>query len=210
MRKITWFFFVFFAIGVGVYPILYFLVNERIGLLSAKSAEVLDSQIWWIAFYTHISFGAFALLTGWSQFSKKIRTKNLRLHRILGKVYLISILFAGTAGFYLALHANGGWIAQVGFSGMALSWLTTSFLAYLAIIKLNIESHSAWMIRSYSLAFAAVTLRLWLPFFDIALGMGFDDSYTIISWLSWVPNLFVAQYFIQRNSDLVPSRGLQS
>ncbi|MEQ9303464.1 MAG: DUF2306 domain-containing protein [Marinoscillum sp.] len=204
MRKVAWFVFVFFAIGVGVYPGLYFLVSERIGLLNAKSAELLDSQVWWIAFYTHISFGAVALLTGWSQFSRKIRAKKIRLHRILGKIYLIGILFAGTAGLYLALHANGGWIAQAGFTGMALSWLTTSILAYLAIRKLNIESHRIWMIRSYSLAFSAVTLRLWLPFFDFALGMGFDYSYTIISWLSWVPNLFVAQYFIQRNSDLVP------
>ena len=200
MRRLVWFVFVFLAIGVGIYPILYFVVSERVGLLTAKSTAVLENQIWWVAFYIHISFGAFALLTGWSQFSKRIRTKNIQLHRVLGKIYLISILFAGTAGLYLALHANGGWIAQVGFSGMALSWLTTSILAYLAILKLNIEHHRIWMIRSYSLAFAAVTLRLWLPFFDIALVMGFDDSYTIISWLSWVPNLFVAEYFINRKS----------
>ncbi|MFY0601150.1 MAG: DUF2306 domain-containing protein [Cyclobacteriaceae bacterium] len=196
MKKISWFIFVFLAIGVGLYPILYAVVDGKIGLLAAKPDEVLEKQIWWFAFYTHISFGAVALLTGWSQFSKKIRAKNIRLHRNLGKIYLIGILFAGTAGFYLALNANGGWVAQVGFSGMSLSWLTTSLLAYQTIRKSKIEEHRAWMIRSYALAFSAVTLRLWLPIFDIAFGMGFNDSYTIISWLSWVPNLFVAQYFI--------------
>lgn len=198
MKKIGWFFFVFLAIGVGVYPALYFIVDAKIGLLQAKSDAVLASQIWWGAFYTHISFGAVTLIVGWSQFSKSIRAKRIGLHKILGKIYLIGIAFAGSAGFYLALHANGGVIAQIGFGGMAICWLTTSALAYITIRKGEIMAHRKWMIRSYSLAFAAVTLRLWLPFFEFALGMGFDESYTIISWLSWVPNLFVAQYFINR------------
>ncbi|MEP4534031.1 MAG: DUF2306 domain-containing protein [Cyclobacteriaceae bacterium] len=198
MKKVGWFIFVFFALGVGLYPILYFLTSEKVGLLSAKSAEILESQVWWVAFYMHISFGAVSLLTGWSQFSKKIRAKRMSLHRTLGKIYLIAVMFGGLAGFYLALNANGGWIAQVGFSAMALCWLSTSALAYVAIRKQDFSAHRAWMIRSYALAFSAVTLRLWLPIFDIFLGMGFDDSYTIISWLSWVPNLFVAQLFVNR------------
>lgn len=198
MRKFSWFIFVFLAIGVGLYPVIYLLTNEKIGLLNAKSAELLASQAWWTAFYIHISFGAVTLLTGWSQFSKRIRAKRIRLHRNLGKAYLVGILFAGTAGFYLAIHATGGIVAQVGFAGMSLCWLMTSLLAYITIRKMQIEKHRAWMIRSYSLAFAAVTLRLWLPIFEIFFGMGFNESYTIIAWLSWVPNLLVAQLFINR------------
>jgi uncharacterized membrane protein len=173
------------------------MTGERIGLLSQKSASLLDSQIWWGAFYTHITFGAVTLLTGWSQFSKKIRDRRQGLHRILGKTYLIEVLFGGIAGFYLAINAEGGTNAQVGFTGMSLSWLITSLLAYLSIKRQEIDDHRAWMIRSYSLAFAAVTLRLWLPIFEIFFGMGFEESYTIISWLCWIPNLFVAQFFIQ-------------
>ena len=198
MKKLAWFFFVFFAIGVGLYPILYFLVDARIGLLSQKSNELLESQIWWAAFYAHISFGAITLFTGWSQFSKKIRAKRIRLHRILGKIYLGAVMFGGVAGFYLAIHSEGGIIANFGFGAMALAWLATSTLAYLSIRKREIDEHRAWMMRSYALAFAAVTLRLYLPTFEIFFGMGFDESYTIISWLCWVPNLFVAQYFIGR------------
>ena len=196
MKKIGWFFFVFFAIVVGLYALLYFQVSENVGLLTRKSMKLLVSQVWWAAFNVHISFGGIALLIGWSQFSKKIRDKKIRLHRTLGKIYLIAVMFAGVAGFYLAIHSEGGIIANVGFSGMALAWLTTSTLAYRSIRKLQIDAHRAWMIISYALAFAAVTLRLYLPTFEIFFGMGFDESYTIIAWLCWVPNLFVAQYFI--------------
>ena len=162
MKNLAWFFFIFFAIGVGLYPILYFLVGENVGLLTQKSAQLLESQIWWAAFYTHVSFGGIALLIGWSQFSKKIRDKKIKLHRTLGKIYLIAVMLAGVAGFYLAIHSEGGVIANFGFGGMALCWLTTSTLAYLSIRKREIDQHRAWMIRSYSLAFAAVTLRLYL------------------------------------------------
>lgn len=199
MKRLGWFIFIFLAIGVGIYPMLYLLVDGKIALLSSKPDEVLQKQIWWLAFYTHISFGAVTLLIGWSQFSEKLRTRRTKLHRVVGKIYLIAVAFAGIAGFYLALDANGGWIAQMGFTLMSIFWLATSLLAYLTIRKLKIDEHRAWMIRSYALAFSAVTLRLYLPFFDHVLGMSFNESYTIIAWLCWVPNLFLAQYFISRN-----------
>lgn len=202
MKKLGWIFFIFFAISVGLYPIVYFLTDEKVGLLNAKSAELLESQIWWIAFYMHIGFGAITLLTGWSQFSKKIRAKRLRLHRTLGKIYVITVLLSGSAGFYLAINATGGIVAQSGFTAMSLTWLTTTILAYATILKGNQDAHRMWMIRSYAVAFAAVTLRIYLPLFEIALGMGFNQSYPIIAWVSWVPNLFVAQLFIQRKSAL--------
>jgi uncharacterized membrane protein len=202
MKKLGWFFFVFFAMGVGLYPILYFITDEKVGLLNAKSDELLESQIWWTAFYIHISFGAISLLTGWSQFSRRIRAKRLKLHRLLGKIYVIVVFISGSAGFYLAVNATGGLVAQTGFSFMSLTWLSTTILAYTSIKKLNLNEHRAWMIRSYAVAFAAVTLRIYIPLFEIILGMGFNDSYPIIAWISWVPNLFVAQLFINRKSAI--------
>ena len=42
MKKLGWFFFIFFAIGVGLYPIMYFLVSENVGLLTQQSPELLE------------------------------------------------------------------------------------------------------------------------------------------------------------------------
>jgi uncharacterized membrane protein len=134
-----------------------------------------------VAFYIHIGFGAITLLTGWSQFSKKIRAKRLNLHRILGKIYAITVLISGSAGFYLALNATGGLVAQSGFTLMSLTWLSTTILAYSTILKGDQKAHRTWMIRSYATAFAAVTLRIYIPLFEIVHGMGFDQSYPIIA-----------------------------
>lgn len=197
MKTVGWTFFIFFAVFVGVYPFLYLILDMSQGLLASKSPELKESLFWQSGFYTHILLGAVALLSGWSQFSRRIRNRNLKLHRTLGKIYLIAVLFSGIAGLYIAYHATGGLIAAFGFSGLAIAWLFTSSKAYFSIRKKNIDQHQYWMIRSYALCFAAVTLRIWLPLFQFALGMEFISAYLIIAWLCWVPNLAVAELIVR-------------
>jgi hypothetical protein len=52
------------------------------------------------------------------------------------------------------------------------------------------------MTRSFALAFAAVTLRIYLPGSMIA-GLDYAESYPAIAWLCWLPNLLVAQLLIR-------------
>ena len=66
LNKTLWFLFAFFAIGVGLYPLLYFFMDESQGLLSHKTPELLASTIWNVAFRLHIFLGGLTLLTGWS------------------------------------------------------------------------------------------------------------------------------------------------
>lgn len=199
LKKIYWVIFAFLAIGIGLYPIIYLIADMKSnGLLGSKSEELLASTLYNIGFYTHIYFGGLALLTGWSQFSKKWRIKFLKTHRALGKIYVISVLFSGLAGLYIAFHANGGLPAKLGFGILAVLWLYTTSLAYNNIKNKNITAHQRWMIRSYALCFAAVTLRLWLPTLPGLLGIGFDEAYVIISWLCWVPNIMVAEIIIRK------------
>lgn len=195
MKTIRWSAFVFFSVLVGMYPLLYLLVDMSGGFLASKG-DLLQSTLWNIAFYQHILLGAVAMLTGWSQFSQRIRNRNLRLHRTLGKIYIIAVVLSGSAGFYLALFATGGLVSNLGFSFLAVSWLFTTVQAYLLIRKREVDAHQHWMIRSYALCWAAVTLRLWIPFFQLATDLEFVTAYRIIAWLCWVPNLIVAEIII--------------
>ena len=58
-------------------------------------------------------------------------------------------------------------------------------------------AHRKWMIRSFALTFAAVTLRLYLPIAQL-LPIEFDNAYRVISFLCWVPNLIVAEAYLRR------------
>lgn len=197
-KRFLWFIFAFLAIGVGLYPLLYFFMDQSQGLLSQKSPEILASSAWYTAFYLHIFLGGLSLLTGWSQFSRKLRTSRLSLHRTLGKIYVASVLISGTAGLYIAFYATGGLVTQWGFGLLSVSWLFTTYMAFTKIRRLEIQLHQQWMIRSYALAFAAVMLRIYMPFMQAGLGMTFLDAYLIVSWLCWVPNLLVAELVVRR------------
>jgi len=202
LKNLPWIPFALLAIAIGLYPLIYYFVDMHDkGLLQSKPAELLRNPIWHTLFYLHISFGGLALLIGWTQFSKKLRGRYLRVHRLVGKIYVLSVFISSCAGLYIALFASGGIICSLGFGTLALLWLFTDIQAYTSIRKLRIAEHEAWMIRNYALAFAAVTLRIWLPLTTGLGHMEFVTSYRIISWLCWVPNLIIAELIIRRKSN---------
>src|SRR5690606_19177430 len=107
--------FAILAIGIGQYRLLYFFSAEDSGLWQGKSKDISANIIWRIGFYGHIIFGGLALLTGWSQFSRKLRVKKLELHRNLGKIYVLSALISGICGIYIGFYASGGLVPSLGF-----------------------------------------------------------------------------------------------
>lgn len=111
---------------------------------------------------------------------------------------MLSVLLSGISGLGIAFYATGGIIPALGFAGLAILWLYTTFNAYTSIKKGQVTNHQRWIIRSYALCFAAVTLRLYLPTFLGLLHMDFIPAYKIIAWLCWVPNILIAEIFIVR------------
>ena len=149
------------------------------------------------AVYTHLGASAIALGLGPFQFDAAARARRLRLHRWLGRAYLVGVLAGGASGFVLAQIAQGGLVAHIGFGALAAVWISTAALAYRSIRAGRRAEHRKWMIRNYALTFAAVTLRIYLPA-SVALGAPFALTYPAISWLCWVPNLWLAERWIVR------------
>lgn len=205
IKKISYYFFAISCVAIGLYPAIYFIIDRRFGLLRSKSATLLADLTWNSMFYTHIILGGIALLIGWIQFNKKFRSKNLNLHKKIGKIYVTCCLISGIAGFYIALHATGGVGPKTGFFLMALFWFFTTLFAFLAIKKGDIIKHQKLMIYSYAACFSAVTLRIWLPILISSLG-SFLPAYRVVAWLSWVPNVIVAYFIIKYQFKTNPSK----
>lgn len=144
----------------------------------------------------HFSTGAIAIVAGAFQFSASLRRKRLSLHRLLGRFYVGSILISGIASFVLAINSVGGIYVQTGFGLMATFWLITTFRAYQLIRQGNVKGHENWMVRSYAVTLAGVTLRLWLGL-SILLGAKFSEAYPILAWACWIPNLIVAEWYLR-------------
>ena len=71
-------------------------------------------------------------------------------------------------------------------------------MAYFSIRAGNVKLHQQWMVRSYALTLAAVTLRIQLPLIQGTLGLSFDEAYAIVAWFAWIPNLIVAEWFFNQ------------
>jgi Predicted membrane protein (DUF2306) len=152
----------------------------------------------------HLAGAAIALAVGPFQLNTGLRTRFIKVHRWMGRSYVAGVLLGGLAALALATIAQTGLPARVGFGLLAVLWLTSTGMAYRHIRARHQASHRRWMIRSYALTFAAVTLRIYLPLSQ-AYGIPFDPAYQTIAWMCWVPNLVVAEWIILRQPAPSPS-----
>lgn len=150
-----------------------------------------------IAFFIHVFSAIFVLLAGYTQFSNSIRIKFPQWHRRLGWLYIaVTLLLAGPSGFIIGIYANGGLSSQIAFCLLAFLWMLFTAIALFKIIKKQVPSHKAWMIRSFALALSAITLRAWKYILVAAFHPKPMDVYQIVAWLGWTLNLVIAELII--------------
>ncbi|MFK7948840.1 MAG: DUF2306 domain-containing protein [Saprospiraceae bacterium] len=181
------------------YPYLVPPYPTTIDFLATKQ-DVLHIEPWKIAFYIHISSSFLVILAGLTQFSNTLLKKRPKIHRNIGKLYVVVILFiSGPSGMLMAFYANGGIFGQIAFTTLSVLWITFTYLAYRYIRKGNVLAHGKWMFRSFALSLSAVTLRLLmftigiLPFY-----VDFEIVYMINGWLSWMLNLGITEILIRK------------
>jgi hypothetical protein len=145
------------------------------------------------AVWSHIVGSLIALAAGPLQFNSRLRSRALGFHRWNGRVYVVAVLVGGIGALALAPMSQEGIVTHVGFGALAVCWLFCTIQGYRAIRTGDDVVHRVWMIRSFALTFAAVTLRIILPL-ELAFGMPFAIAYRIVSWACWVPNLAIAAW----------------
>ncbi|MCA9149415.1 MAG: DUF2306 domain-containing protein [Planctomycetales bacterium] len=192
MRPLYWIVFATFCSIVGAYPLVYLLADGKFGVLQTKS-DALVANVWWrLGFYVHIVSGGVALSVGWSQFVKSWRNRCVKLHRVVGKLYVLMACVSGLAAVSISPLSSTGRIAGLGFGSLGVVWLCVTLQAYWSIRNRKVRLHECMMVYSYSACCAAVTLRLWLPLLLAVLRLDFAIAYPLVAWLCWVPNLLVA------------------
>lgn len=147
----------------------------------------------------HIGPATVALLVGGLLFGLAGRLPR-RLHEMLGEIYVISVGLSAAGAALLVPHALGGAVGVAGFLVLTVFWANSTGLGALNTLCGNRIEHRAWMIRSYALTVAGVSLRLQSPILTGLLDLSFDAVYAITAWSSWVPNLIVAEALVRRPS----------
>ncbi|MGW5720453.1 DUF2306 domain-containing protein [Amycolatopsis sp. NPDC003865] len=186
------------------------LVYPYLGLDIADSRLDVRDGVQYAVLVAHVFTATVALVLGPLQFVPKVRARG-RLHRTLGRVYLL----AGVVPSALAAMPVAVWsgrpLTQVSLTLAAVLWLVTAVLAYRAARRRDFAAHRAWMLRNYALTFLAVTSRVLVPVLLLAQApFGNADPATLIpvgQTLGWVVDLVVVEILLrQRPATRSPRR----
>jgi hypothetical protein len=191
LSQLSWGLAALLSLGVAGYAYHYLLPHA---FAPPGIAENPMAHPW---LFVHAGLAATALLLGPTQFLPRLRLTRPRLHRWMGRTYVFACLTGGSAGLALAMGSTAGPIARAGFAALAVTWMLTTSMAWRMALHRRFADHRRWMIRSFALTFAAVTLRLYMPIAPL-LGIPFIDGYRAIAWLCWVPNLVAAEIYLAR------------
>jgi hypothetical protein len=108
----------------------------------------------------HTLAGTIALLAGPLQFSTQLRQHHLQIHRVLGRLYAVSVFVGSFTGIALAAGRPG----LPGTFMQAAAWMVCTAAAIILARNRQIAKHREWMIRSYAVTLTFITsrvLNLW-------------------------------------------------
>lgn len=184
------------AVLVGVMSLRLLTLNPLM-VDEAIRTNLLDHPV---PFFTHTIVSAFALLIGVWQFLPA--TRRSRYHRLAGRLYVGCVAVGGVTGLIVAPTSDAGLGAGISFMILAVLWLATTAIGWSRARAGDFARHRVWMIRSYAMCAAAITLRLILPA-GLMLGFSFTQSYLAAAWGCWIINLIIAEMLVRR----LPVRG---
>jgi uncharacterized membrane protein len=178
------------ATAIGLWSLRYLLPSQP---QAVHFENFVDRHT---AFTMHAAFASIALLTGPWQFLPSLLFRKRWLHRLLGRTYVSAVALGWLASLPLSLHAHTGAAASAGFQALGIGWFTCTALGFIDVRAGRLSEHRRWMIRSYALTTAAITLRLYIAGSHI-LDIPLAQSYPYIAWACWIPNALVAELLIK-------------
>jgi uncharacterized membrane protein len=149
-------------IGLGAATLFVFITSEVLlvadyPMYHAYRLQVISDRHLLIP---HVLAASLALLIGPINFSARMRQNHLQLHRVLGRIYVISVFVGAITGVGLAAGRPG----LPGTSMQAAAWIVCTTAALITARNGQIVQHRQWMVRSYAVTFTFVSsrvLNLW-------------------------------------------------
>lgn len=156
--------------------------------------NLFDKQLW---YFGHLILALPVLLGAPLQFIPGLRQSAPRVHRAIGRAYVVGASGAAMLAIYLG--------ATIEYEGSRLPiviagvlWLFFTIAAWRAAVARKFAAHRAFMIRSYTLALVLVWLRLMSDFQDVLFFFVADEEMRDATreWASWVVPLLAVEFWI--------------
>lgn len=191
---------VIILVGLGIgHNAIEINLNDSTFLDGKSSFLTSKEYSWfWITVLAHSIPSCLVLFIGLFQWIR--RPKSGLLHKRLGKIYVFLIVFVSApSGLVLGYFAYGGISAQISFYLLSSFWAYLTYNAWQLAVEKSFDAHWQFMLRSYALSVSAISLRLYSYVFVVFFQYEGLDAYVWLTWLSWVPNLMLAELYIRLN-----------
>ena len=167
--------------------------------VTPENARFFDSPV---PVIVHIVGSIVFLVLGALQFAPSLRRR--RWHRIAGRIVApAGLLSAGSAiwmTLFYAMPAVNGVALMVMRLVFGTAMAAAIVVAFLAIRRGDVVTHSAWMTRAYAIGLGAGTqVFTFLPW-TIAIGAPGEVTHAVLMGAGWVINLAVAEVVLRRRA----------
>lgn len=185
------------AVPLSINALSYLNLDSDYGFLRIKKDAIASG--WYLpAYYAHVLVAAVILLVGFFQIHPTFGLRWRNTHRILGRVYVGGVLFlSAPGGLVMSLFINRGPVVQASFVLQCTLWFIFTWIAYIRVRHRDILSHRQWILRSFALTLAAITLRIYVFLGSWSFDLTQPTAYATIAWLSWVPSLLICEWYLR-------------
>jgi len=138
--------------------------NERFVIEADNPAWQRYEPFKWVLL-PHALFGSIVLLSAPFQFSDRLRQRFPKVHRIMGRLYVLGVLVLAPTGAYIQYFQERlGAPRSFTVLGVvdAVLLMGTTALALLFAVRRKINLHRQWAIRSYAVALVFIFARFFL------------------------------------------------
>ena len=179
---------------------LYRAINYRYFTPAQQGPDFVAKQFW---YYSHLLFALPVLFGAPLQFIAALRQRAPRVHRTVGRAYVLGACIAALTAIYLGGTSQyEGSRLSIVLTG--LLWLFFTLAAWRMAVARNYGAHRAFMIRSYTLALVLIWLRLMYDLQDYLFFYVKNEDLrdTTREWASWVLPLLVVEFWISWRPQL--------
>ena len=166
-----------------------------------------------LAIGVHFLAGSVLLLLGPVQLIGRVRRASPRLHRGLGRLYIVSAAAAGAGGLVFILRNGtvGGPVMDVGFGLYGVLMVNSAHRAFVHARAGRYDLHRAWAIRLFALTVGSWLYRMEYGLWTLLFGdagrapefRGWFDMAMVFAF--YIPNLVLAQAFITLGREPRPA-----
>ena len=150
--------------------------------------------------YSHIISGLAYTVLAPFQLSRRMRRRNLGLHRRMGRFIVAAGLVSAATGLAFGVqYPWGGWAERSASVVFGIYMGVALLLAVRAARGRDMVTHRRWMIRAFAVALGVAMIRVILIFGEVVLGaFEFDEAFGWAFWGGFLLNAVVAELWLQR------------